>query len=359
MGAQVSTDKSQTEIVNEFVTNVCTNVTNSYKRAIAASQEMKIGCDPDVYKTCLNNNVAAISQIRTEYTDLLKGGFITEETYKERIKVLETKGYMPLPCCSWTDINQEMVLDISITDTANNNVANEIKSQIKGALEKEKTSNMSGTVGYAEHKNEAITRIQNKVENNFPVDIVNETINSFNFDQKMDLSNSTQSNVTQKTVANILATTIVDTMIKNDADLMTDVSTTLRDTATQSGALDNIEGVVSSFFNAYTMIVIAVVIGAVIIGAILLKAGVIPMLFGASSGNNQSYHPDKEYQNDEEDGRDEYSNEEDGRGDDRRDEYSNEEDSNEEDGRGDDRRDEYSNEDDYGEDDRRNGRSYV
>jgi hypothetical protein len=49
MGGNVSKDKSRSEVLNEFVTEVVTNVTNTKKTTISTTQKIKVECSQEVY----------------------------------------------------------------------------------------------------------------------------------------------------------------------------------------------------------------------------------------------------------------------------------------------------------------------
>jgi hypothetical protein len=255
MGSTASKDASQTSILNDFVTNVCINVTNEYKRVVDTSQSISIKCDPEVREAC--DDAKYKDSIRhTEMMDRLLAAVTARSDLTPEMLTIATNAstadyVSPIHCCEAKGIKQDIVLDITVSDQTNNKIANDIKSQLTNSLSALKTQSNSGAL-LAEQTatNDALTNITNKVTNNFPIDVVSKTLNSFNFKQNLTAVNAELSDVSQSTVATILASSIIDTMTNNDADLASDIKTVLDSANKNSGALDNVQGVVDNAVNA-------------------------------------------------------------------------------------------------------------
>lgn len=239
--------QSKTETVSDFattvVTNVVVNVTNKYKTTTNSTQKVKIRCDNDVYQNCISSCAEATASYESMLGKLVKAGAINGS---EMVSLLSTYDSPACRCCSVANVDQSMVMNITTTDINDNDIANSIQSGIVNKLDEMLTSGTSGTVGWGESEIASATKIKSIVENNFDTNIVNETLRQFNFDQTLEAENGSIRDVSQMTVATLVASNIVKNAIESNSELKTEVEKLAKGSATTSGVGDNMEGAVDS-----------------------------------------------------------------------------------------------------------------
>ncbi len=212
MGPSQSKTKSVTDIANEFVSTSVIKATTRNATTTAGSQKIKIECTDDVAKNASN----LCSSEKLEMSKIIMMDATTPMT--ERIAAM--KAYKPEVCdtCLISDITQDLGITITIDDIQNNTVATEIQTQIMADLEKKLKNANTGTIA-GKTQVDAITKVKNLVVNNFNVDVVNETLKNFDFDQNIDLKNVKVSNISQKMLVKSISSNLIANSMKNNAEL--------------------------------------------------------------------------------------------------------------------------------------------
>ncbi len=212
MGPSQSKTKTVNDIANEFVSNSVMKATNRNATTTVGSQSIKASCSDAVAieaaKLCAEDkkffNTLLLSDPLTPMAD----------------KINMMKEYKPEVCdtCKISDISQDLGITITMDDIQNNTVATEIQSQIMSDLEKRLKNANTGTVA-GKSQVDAITKIKNLTVMNFDVDIVNETLKNFDFDQNIDLKNVKAGNISQKMLVKSISSSLISNTMKNSAEL--------------------------------------------------------------------------------------------------------------------------------------------
>ncbi len=239
MGASSSKTQSSVDIANTVVTNVVTNVLTKNKLSVSGNQSIEIGCDEKAF--------ALMTSACSKDTENMMKWLSIDNTLSgaEKQAIIE-KGPKSCDSCTFDgNVSQEMILSISAQDTQDNSIANAIKSQLSAKVNDELKNNISGTIGAASSKVTALTNIKNYVDNKFETNIVNETLKQFAFSQNVKITNQKSTGVvTQKLVANVMASNIVNNAISSDASLKSDIEKATKAEATTTGAIDSIMSMV-------------------------------------------------------------------------------------------------------------------
>ena len=212
MGPSQSKTKTVNDIANEFVSNSVMKATNRNATTTVGSQKIRAVCSDAVAieaaKLCAED--------KKFFNTLLLGD--TATPMAEKIAMM--KEYKPEVCdtCKISDISQDLGITITMDDIQNNTVATEIQSQIMADLEKRLKNANTGTIA-GKSQVDAITKIKNLTVMNFDVDIVNETLKNFDFDQNIDLKNVKAGNVSQKMLVKSISSTLISNSMKNSAEL--------------------------------------------------------------------------------------------------------------------------------------------
>lgn len=262
MGATSSKTQSSVDIANSFVTNVVTNVTNKNKVTTSASQNMEFSCS-DAVKVNSDN---ACSKLISENTSIIMAD--PSLSVSDKIKLRDS--YHPSVCDACTisgNISQESIISITTDDISNNSMANSIQAELSSKINDQLKNTISGTIGAASSKVEALTTIKNYVDTKFDTNIVNESLKQFAFSQTIKSTNmNTTGMITQKLVANVVATNLVTNAIQNDAKLKAAVDKATTAESSTTGAIDSIMSAVKLLGSLWIVLgFIALIVGGFIV----------------------------------------------------------------------------------------------
>jgi len=272
MGAQQSSTDTSVDIATSFVTNATTTATNRCKVGVSSGQKIDLSCDADVSKACSQGCKEAEMKRNDAALALVGARIITSAEYT----AMTAKPPAACMCCSADNIDLEMILTITMSDISDNKIANDIKAAIASQLDSQIANKTSGTIGYSDSQVNSLTNIKNYVNTNFNTTIVNETLKTFNFDQSIVGKNVWMKNTTQKMVADVISSNLVNNAISNSAALAADIKAVTSVDQSNSGVGDNIQGMFESLMGllgspAMIAIIVAIVFAVLVAGGIFLK----------------------------------------------------------------------------------------
>ncbi len=249
MGARVSKDKSTSNVMNEFVTDVITNVTNEKKTVVEVNQKMDIGCEDDVYK-----EVSRLCELATERKEKTKETVLTayvnagKELSPELLASLDAT---PPVCdaCSAENIDQNSMLTISMTDVQDNSIAGKIQDGIAAKLDETKKNMQNEGFGKSEITDESIKNITNKVKSSVVTDIINKSLTSFVVNQDMKIGNTKARNVSQKSIVSFIASNMIENVVESDKSLKADIESLMGSETTQKSMQSNTTDMITSVGN--------------------------------------------------------------------------------------------------------------
>ncbi len=284
LGESKTTIKNTTDVLNEAITNITTSVLNSNSTAVSSAQLIDLKCDPMV-----------------------------------AIKAMEICANSTNPdcnVCTASDLNQEITLSINMQNVNNNTVATQIKDEINAKLEKE-VQNVKGASFMTKTKTdiENLSTIKNKLLRNYNNNLVNDSIKNFAFSQTIKSENVKTNKISQKLVATVIASEIVNNALNNDANFKQDIAALDKIKNTETGLFQDIgssiSGIIGTTFSgvkdlAGTLFQGAMgmfIIGLIILG-VLLWSGVlcaVPplmpylMMAGMCSSSKKNRNDDDDY----------------------------------------------------------------
>ncbi len=268
MGASQSNTVSSTDIANSFVSSAVINATSKNTTTASGSQSINISCTDAV----ATKAAELCSAEKAQFIALIPSLGLSSQ---EKVNLIQT--YSPPVCstCEISDVSQDMGITITASDINNNEVANKIQAELSSKLQEALKNTQSGVVGYSASNVESITKIKNYVDNSFNVNVVNEALKSFNFDQNITVTNAKAKNVSQKMVANVVASSIVDNAIKNDSSLKAAVDKATTAESKTSGVVDSILGAITALAGMGTILmIIAMIVGGFLIFKLRLHCAI-------------------------------------------------------------------------------------
>ncbi len=273
MGPSISKSRTSFELVNNVTTEVMTKVLTEFSETVSSSNYIKVECSPDVYNECIKSN--------KEYKI---------EMAKNGIKLAEGED---LGCCSVSNVNQEIIVNIKTESITDNSVATKLQSALLSRIQEDIKASASGSLTLNMTDTERDTRIQNYITNKFNTDIVNKTLLTFEFKNALEVKNGSARGVTQKNVATIVSSVLAKAALDSDAQLKSDVDAILKTEDKTSGGLDNLTSMVSSFTDMVKgimtgpMTIVLGLIALIFIAAMLKGGGKNPMamMMGQSQMN--------------------------------------------------------------------------
>ena len=261
MGASSSKTESSVDIANTVVTNVVTNVLTKNKVTASGTQTIDISCDQHSFDMM----TAACSK---DTDNMMKWLAIDNTLTGAEKQQIIAKGPASCDACTFSgNASQDMAISITAQDAQDNSIANSIKSQLSAKIDDALKNSISGTIGAASSKVTALTNIKNYVDNKFETNIVNETLKQFAFSQSIKVTNQkTTGALSQKLVANVMASNIVNNAISNDSSLKSDIEKATKAEATTTGAIDSIMSMVKLLGGLWIVgAFIALIVGAFIV----------------------------------------------------------------------------------------------
>jgi hypothetical protein len=181
--------------LKEIINNVTTEVIKGLKvDTTIVDIDLTVGCDLEVY-----NEAVRLCNLK-------------KEEYALANKIFDKKKIPVCQACSFTDINQSIIVTINSQDIENNTIANGIKDGI--------TNKLNTEISYlgTQNKNKAgsMTIIRDIIQNNFDTELVNNTIKNFSFKQSITILNMQAKNINQVLVATVISNTIINNLIENN-----------------------------------------------------------------------------------------------------------------------------------------------
>jgi len=290
MGGQVSKTQTSTDIATSITNEVTTNVINSYTTVVGGKQSIDLSCTDAAITVCSNNCAHA----GETYAKLL-GDMVAAKSITATDMAALQASYNPpaCQCCLAENVNEEITISITSQDISDNSIAGKIQAGIQDKINSTMENAQSGTIGYSQSQKDALTRIKTTVDTKFDTNIINSTLRSFNFDQNITGQNMTMKNISQKSVANCLATSLVQSMVSNDASTQSDLDALFSDKTTQSGAADNLTDVAKSAISAVQSMVLGAemmyIVIIIVIFAILY--GLFKTLLGGGGSSSAPQYP--------------------------------------------------------------------
>ncbi len=250
MGGNVSKDKSRTDVMNEFVTSVVTNVTNSKKTVVEINQKMDIGCSDDAFKQALEMCTSAKNQQSADKREMIKAYLAAgKEPSDALIKSFDTK---PPACeaCTVEDVGQASVVTISMQDINDNSIAGKIQSDLMSKLDAAKTTMQNEGFSKNEVINEAVSSINNKIKSDVTTNVINQSLSSFVTNQEMKIGNNMGARkVSQSAIVNFVSASLIENIVEGDASVKAAVETLIPVTNTQKSIASNTTDMVGSVAN--------------------------------------------------------------------------------------------------------------
>jgi hypothetical protein len=270
MGATESKTLSSTDIANTFVATAIIKATNKNATTTNGSQSIVLSCT-DAVKL---NSDTLCEKAKSNFAMSV----VTNPSLSTYDKTQLIAAYSPEVCsaCEAGDISQDLGISITVSEINNNEVANKIKAELSSSIEEQLKNTQSGTIGYGKSDVESLTTIKNYVENKFDVNIVNESLKQFNFDQNINSTNMKVKNISQKMVANVVASSMVSNALSNDSELEMAVKKVTKAESVTTGVIDSLANM---FGNIMIMYVIMFVVVAVIAYSLKLHCFVPPFSF--------------------------------------------------------------------------------
>ncbi len=249
MGGNVSKDKSKSELVNEFVTEVVTNVTNTKKTSVSSEQKIKIECNADVYSKVVAACNEATKAQSADKTEVLK--IYAENGMDPPVALIESYNKKPAVCeaCSAENISQSSTMTISMNDVQDNSIAGKIQSELSSKLDAAKQTLQNEGFSKNSVIDEAVSTVQNKIRAAATANIINETLASFVNKQDITVSNASASNVAQVSVINFVSATIVENVVEGDASVKGAIDTLVGKSNIQKSMASNTTDMVGSVAN--------------------------------------------------------------------------------------------------------------
>ena len=266
-----SKSSTSTTVLNEFVTSVTNSVLNDFRSSTSTGQFINVSCDKEVAIKCRDLCAADISQYRADQVKLVSSSEELEQRVNNYVSAV-------CNCCTASNLNQNLMLNITTQAISDNTISNQIKTTMVNKLNQELEEINDGVIGgvTANYRN-AVTNIRTKVENSFSNDIVNSTLNEFHFNQDITAHNESISDTSQTTVATILSTNITKNLLTNDATLDADLQTIIKEKTSNIGIakdlLDTASGMFKTFMSGATMIYAVIAVVVVVLGVALIKFG--------------------------------------------------------------------------------------
>jgi len=217
MGGNVSKDMSSSDVTNEFITNVVTNVTNDKTTTVSTEQKQKIGCSEDVL-----NNVAAACAKATDLqtnakTDLYKA-YIAAGTEPSDALIASFDKKPPVcDACSAKKILQSSVMTINMQDITDNSIASKIQTDLLSKLDATKKTLQNEGFSKNDVLDSSISTIKNKIESDITTNIINKTLTSFVTNQNQEIGNTMGvEDVSQVSVVNFVSAALVENVVEGD-----------------------------------------------------------------------------------------------------------------------------------------------
>ncbi len=250
MGGNVSKDKSSSDIVNEFVTSVVTNVTNNKTTMVEVSQNMDIGCSDSAFNKALEMCANAIATRDQNKTEVLKAYIAAgKDPSDDLIKSFNEK---PLACkaCSYSNIGQTAVMTISQQDIADNSIAGKIQSDLASKLDATKTTLQNEGFSKNQSIDESIKTIKNKIQSDVTTNVINSTLSSFIIKQDLKLGNAMEATqISQNAAVDFISASLIENVVEGDATVKAAVETLMPKVTTQKSIASNTTDMVGSVAN--------------------------------------------------------------------------------------------------------------
>jgi hypothetical protein len=294
MGVAQSNSVSITDVANQFVTDVTTNVISKNQTSGSGTQSLKVKCTDAAF----NAATEACSR-DTQNQQILAATLAKDPETLPFAQLLLSKSPDSCSMCAAENISMDMNVSIKTDAINNNKIASEIKDALTAKLDQAtKSETSAGLSSYSSSDSKALTRIRNYVQNNFDTKIVNETLNTFTFTQSIDSENMKLSNINMKLVGSAVASTLVDNMIKADKTLLTDLTSTNKaETKTEGTKLPSLMDLLGfGGLGMYGLIAVVCIVFAIMVASFMGGGSQSqPMGYDAQFDQQGMYPPDGQF----------------------------------------------------------------
>jgi len=200
MGAQISKNESVVDVATSIVNNVTNDVLNSATKTVTNTQSIDINLN-ELNKTC-GNMIASV------------------DCKKDPKNMACNKEFMKAFCSNNIgEIKQNIKQTVKFDDKLTNDLSNKIYAELKKKIEQETTMTVSKSSLVAVEMQKNLTKINDSLTNNLVNKSVTESVQSYTNNQIIQLNGAVPTGVYQDVSSNIISTSIVDNIMKNDSDI--------------------------------------------------------------------------------------------------------------------------------------------